>query len=504
MGEKRLLNFSYHVRPPDHSAAEFASPTSNFPPTPPSLFPELNLTQSPLRSIRSRILVPLFLLTAIAALAVATGSAWLGSRRAEMETQQRYEGIRKTLQTSSFPLSAPVLRWLADLTDTELVTYDEQGRMLAATLAIARPETKQLRALVFDTADTRPDAAPFEYATQQTKYTVFVSPRRASTSVGGSQETVAVFFNNAQLRKARWQAASLPLVTGLSTVLLLGTMMLFLTNRLVKRIQAIQQAAQLVAGGKFDTRIGDRRKDELGQLGDSFDTMAEQLKQLWATVQQQQSTQLLHQIAGGMAHQLRNSLTGARIAIELHLRHTTSDKKEELEVAIQQIEQVEQYVQRLLTVGSSDQQTNQPQELSACFQDIQSKMGLMAQHHQVEVNWDWAATLESKIIADGPTFTAAITNLILNAIQVAPQVNITAQPIQDEKFQVTIRDRGPGIPAEMESQLFDLFATSKPEGLGLGLPLVQRAADHLGGEVSWRRDGEWTEFTFTCPFADKR
>lgn len=52
-----------------------------------------------------------------------------------------------------------------------------------------------------------------------------------------------------------------------------------------------------------------------------------------------------------------------------------------------------------------------------------------------------------------------------------------------------------GRPPEVANEIFEPFVTSKPEGLGLGLPLVARCARRLEGEVKWDRVGQQTRFS---------
>ena len=62
---------------------------------------------------------------------------------------------------------------------------------------------------------------------------------------------------------------------------------------------------------------------------------------------------------------------------------------------------------------------------------------------------------------------------------------------------VTVSDDGDGPPSEVAGEIFEPFVTSKPEGLGLGLPLVARSARRLGGEVTWTRVDATTRFRLT-------
>jgi hypothetical protein len=222
--------------------------------------------------------------------------------------------------------------------------------------------------------------------------------------------------------------------------------------------------------------------------------MAQQLKQLWNQINRQQSEKLLHQIAGGMAHQLRNSLTGARMAVELHAQECQATDDEGIRVAIHQIELSEDYVRRLLLVASGRQDKDRPTEVQTCFDDVRTSLSPIAKHLRVNLRWELDDDLRQRRIQDGPTWVAAVTNLIHNAIQAGDEVDVSLQQLSENMLRVTVSDNGAGIPDAVAANLFEPFVTSKPEGMGLGLPVVQRSAEYLGGSVQWRRENERTIF----------
>ena len=100
-------------------------------------------------------------------------------------------------------------------------------------------------------------------------------------------------------------------------------------------------------------------------------------------------------------------------------------------------------------------------------------------------------------MTDGPSLQAVTTNLVLNAIQAARRVQVSATQ-SDGKLRIDVIDHGEGPPDEVAEEIFEPFVTSKPEGLGLGLPLVARSARHLGGDVEWAREAGQTRFTVTA------
>ena len=140
--------------------------------------------------------------------------------------------------------------------------------------------------------------------------------RQPAATVMDQASLVVVLFDQDEIQAASRRAAMLPLITGFSTVAAVTLLMFVLSSRLISRIGTLQNQVEQISQGDFQSRLRSDDQDELGRLAKSINQMASQLQQLWLQVNRQQSAKLLHQIAGGMAHQLRNTLTGARMAMD--------------------------------------------------------------------------------------------------------------------------------------------------------------------------------------------
>ena len=108
--------------------------------------------------------------------------------------------------------------------------------------------------------------------------------------------------------------------------------------------------------------------------------------------------------------------------------------------------------------------------------------------------WWFGSTTESLL-------RAVMLNLVLNACQASngQQVEIETLP-GDGVCHIEVRDRGPGIPAEIRDKIFDPFFTTKSCGTGLGLPIVKRLMEAQGGHVRLRpRDGGGTVAEVSLP-----
>jgi C4-dicarboxylate-specific signal transduction histidine kinase len=87
---------------------------------------------------------------------------------------------------------------------------------------------------------------------------------------------------------------------------------------------------------------------------------------------------------------------------------------------------------------------------------------------------------------------------VLNALQAATEVSVVVRSNESEAT-ISVVDNGQGPPASLADEIFEPFVTSKPEGLGLGLPVVAEAVRRLGGTVSWDRVNHHTQFTMSIP-----
>lgn len=447
------------------------------------------------------MLLPLLVAAVVAAIGVSAASFQMGKRWAIADVRQRFIGIEQTLRKASFPLTPSVLNSLADLTATEFVTLNASGSIVSTTLDLDDRRFIELTRQVAAGAAAKPidtQAAPEKLIHDNGKQYLAIEFLRTSNlaSTDGVARVMAL-FDNQRIAAASRRATMLPLATGLSTVILLTVISAIISRRLVQRLIRLQQRVEQVAGGDFQVRIEDASEDEIGRLGNAVDSMAEQLEQLWKTVTRQQSEKLLHQIAGGMAHQLRNTLTGARMAIELHAANCTDGDQEGIDVAIHQIETAEDYVHRLLLVASGRQHDDRPMLVGDSLSDLRHSLSPIARHLHVDLEWVVDRQIETCWLRDGPSWIAATTNLVHNALQSGKNVRVSVAMQRPDSLVTIVTDDGPGVPDRLRNELFQPFVTSKPEGMGLGLSVVKRAAEYHEGDIQWRRIDGRTEFEFT-------
>jgi len=494
------------------------------------------------RGLKARLILPLLVASIVAASLVAIASYGLAQRATAVQLEQRFAAIRRAIGQTNFPLSRGVLTTLSELTSADWISLGANGEVLEGTISasdqsMTAVERERWRALLRAVPVSQPPGSVDDVPTillvdthvyRVKRFRMATGVRRTGEKVADQSgvrdsvvQDVVVMFDDADWRDIRLQAAAAPLVTGLSTILLLSSVALYLASRLVVRLNRLQREVDTIAQGHFSSHLAAGPDDEIGRLGRAVETMAVQLQQMWDALGRQHGQRLLHQIAGGLAHNLRNSLTGARMAVELHAREheqrgddnqaeqaVRAPDDEGLRIAIEQLDQAEDYVRRLLLVSKGKQDVDRPATVTESLKGVIGSLDNSARHLGVALTWSVARDAAGAIVADGPTLTSAVTNLVWNAIQAGKQVavEVSIEPVgtaddSRESIRIEVIDDGPGPSPDIAETLFEPLVTTKPEGLGLGLPLVKRAAESLGGDVQWRRRDAQTVFSLTFPVA---
>jgi signal transduction histidine kinase len=290
-------------------------------------------------------------------------------------------------------------------------------------------------------------------------------------------------------------------VFGGGALVLMVAVTSWIAHRISGRMRAVSLQVARIAGGDFQGFDPGRPHDEIVDLARSINSMCAQLKEMSRTIQQSERTRLLAQLAAGLAHQMRNSLTGARMSVQLHARRFPSPAGDRsLEVALRQLTMTEEQVKGLLSLGRLEGRPPALCNLERLLGEIALLVGPECEHAKVTLDVRGnGAPLE--VMADEAALRAAALNLVLNAIEAAGHGGVVRlETFHDgSRVAIEISDSGPGPPPGLAESLFEPFTTSKPEGVGLGLALAHEVAARHGGTLSWRRVDHETRFRLALP-----
>jgi signal transduction histidine kinase len=195
---------------------------------------------------------------------------------------------------------------------------------------------------------------------------------------------------------------------------------------------------------------------------------------------------LLGRLAAGVAHEMRHPLgVIANSAYYLGLVHGDArpDARDHLEVIASQIAIAEAIIGDLMTYATASPTLPAPTPVARVIDEQLARVGRL---DHVETRLQIADDLPD-VFADEAQLGQALYNLILNATQALEggrgRVTVRAGCV-DDGVRVDVIDDGPGIPPDQHGQIFEPLFSTRPRGIGLGLPVSRTLVEANGGRLT--------------------
>lgn len=212
----------------------------------------------------------------------------------------------------------------------------------------------------------------------------------------------------------------------------------------------------------------------------------------------------LTRVAAAAAHEIRNPLGVIRGTVELMTARMAERlqprDRAALQDVLEEVQRLRQLTDDLLDLSADRALLTTRLELSGFLTDV----GRSAEHAHPELKVTVTVVDPPPIEADPGRLRQVLTNLLVNAAQANPggEVVMRAEAANDGA-RITLRDFGPGIPAEVRDRLFEPFATTRAAGTGLGLALSRRLVQRHGGTLRCiaTADGPGATFELWLPAA---
>lgn len=214
----------------------------------------------------------------------------------------------------------------------------------------------------------------------------------------------------------------------------------------------------------------------------------------------------LGQLAGGIAHEVRNPLQAIRFNLHaLHQLLIAENYDEQRDGVIlrettYEIERIDDLLRSLLDYSRPDKMRREQVDLASEVAAVCDLLQTAVQRDNICLNVE---VPENGCLAyiDRSRFRQIILNLLKNAIEaVGKDGNVTAGLRAAETgITLTVCDDGDGIDPRIVERIFDPFFTTKELGTGLGLTLIRRAVEDEGGSVSCAAVPNGTVFTVWIP-----
>lgn len=271
---------------------------------------------------------------------------------------------------------------------------------------------------------------------------------------------------------------------------------MFLSWLYTRPIHNVVNAARLVAAGDLTVDLTADRKDEIGQLTQSFNFMVQKLREERALEEKLREVEHLSgiaQLARGIAHEIRNPLNFISLSID-HLkekyRPVETSEKEKFESLITSIKHEIQRLNRLvgdfLDYGKALRLTLQEVDIGSLIDDVITLVRAKAERDDIKIHLQFGEV--PKLNLDPELIKSCIFNVILNAFQAMPaggDLTVGTKASDSTAF-IIIEDTGNGVSRENLPKLFDPFFSTKSTGLGLGLAMTKRVSEEHGGKVDFQ------------------
>ncbi|KQU98864.1 ATP-binding protein [Devosia sp. Root105] len=216
------------------------------------------------------------------------------------------------------------------------------------------------------------------------------------------------------------------------------------------------------------------------------------------------------ELASGIAHELTQPLTALLSQSQAGLRlaeHSPPDSAAlagVLEANVRQARRAADILGRLRAYVSKSPTTPQPSDLNRVAAEVASLLAADLRERAVTLEVIPSSEL-AMVLADPIELEQVLHNLVRNAadaIEASGQGNRVVVTVTADAEQVRVRvsDNGPGVPADVLPHLFEPFYSTKPAGMGLGLPLCETLVERFGGSVEAANNPEGgVSFTVTLP-----
>jgi signal transduction histidine kinase len=259
-----------------------------------------------------------------------------------------------------------------------------------------------------------------------------------------------------------------------------------------RRIRRLEEAAERIAAGNFDTPVVDHRSDELGQLARAFERMRLQLSNL---------DRARGEFIANASHELRTPLFSLGAFLELMDDPSLDEatREEFLGQMREQVARLTKLATDLLDLSRLDAGrltvASEPIELSELAEELTGEFRGRAGDHSIDL-----ATEPVAAEGDAERVLQIGRILLENAlVHTPPGTTVRVSTALDGgRATLTVANDGPEIPREAQQQIFERFYRldgTRASGSGLGLAIARELAEVMGGRIELDSQNGWTLFT---------
>lgn len=292
---------------------------------------------------------------------------------------------------------------------------------------------------------------------------------------------------------------------GLIAVAIALVITFFLARRILAPVKALTSAAKQLGRGDFSQRVHVQDRGELGELANTFNSMAGDLER---------AEQLRHNMVADVAHELRTPLSNIKGYLEAIGDGVIKPDPETVRSLDEEAALLSRLVDDLQELSLAEagelKLVCKAQNIGELIKQTVDGLQAQTMAKGLSVSIDLRDKLPLVNI-DSHRISQVLRNLLENAAAHGAKgdtVTVTARQ-QDDYLEVDVTDTGEGIPAEDLPNIFERFyrvdksRARATGGTGLGLTIAKRLVEAHGGKIEVQSEvGKGSRFSFTLPVAD--
>jgi two-component system, NtrC family, nitrogen regulation sensor histidine kinase NtrY len=280
-----------------------------------------------------------------------------------------------------------------------------------------------------------------------------------------------------------------------------GIIAFFITNSITSSFFIIGQKMNAISLGNANDPIMWNRNDEIGILVQQYNIMLQKLDESARKLASSEREYAWREMAKQVAHEIKNPLTPMKLNLQYLQRQINNGAPNAMQTANRMADTLVAQIDHLNQIASDFSQLARINVARVERFNIHDELRQIVTLYQMDSHFQltWRC-IEAPVLidADRTQINRLFTNLIKNAgeaVPDSPAIITIQETLEAETVLVAITDNGPGIPEEMQAQLFRPNFTTKSSGTGLGLAICKDIAEGAGGSI-WFQSGNDHPTTF--------
>lgn len=254
-----------------------------------------------------------------------------------------------------------------------------------------------------------------------------------------------------------------------------------------------------------------RLKTELAIKNDQLEETNKNLSQIKGQMLQQEKMAAIGTLAAGLLHEVNNPVNYCLMAMDIAMEDPVAKASATLNECLVDAKEGMQRIQHIVSdLKTFAYRTGEAAGTDFLFEKVADSALRLVGHETKGIAITRDLPCDTLVRGDEAAIIGVLVNLLGNAAQALRTVNSPEPAIhlsaawKGERFFVTVRDNGPGIPPENLGRVFEPFFTTREigQGLGLGLSISYSVIERHGGTlIAESAVGEWTKMIFDLPKA---